>query len=942
MTPAASTAKPTARLVMLTALALALSVLPTAAAQAEPVGEIGEVAVERLAGPGRVETAIAVSRDAFESAEEVVLARADVYADALAGAPLAAMRGAPLLLTSSDRLSDGVLEEIQRLGADHVVLLGGRVALSDAVQQGLADAQVTTERRFGANRFETAYSIADGLLATPAETTTPTVFLVEGDNADPARGWPDAVSAAPYAAFLQAPILLTLQDAMPGPTRRSIDELGASEIIVVGGTAAVSDEVVAEFESETVTVRRLSGADRYATSADVYDEAVTRGMDPSVRWLATGRNFPDALAAGPAVAALGQTLLLVDGQDLLASQEPAVRLLADRELLTRINLLGGEAAIGAQMFAQLENILPVELEEADFCLTVLHNNDGESRLVDAGEGLEDFGGIDRFATVLQNEREAAATGLADDNCGERGVLTVTSGDNFLAGPPFSASLEKGVPFYDSIALDYLEYDALALGNHDFDFTPDVTADFIEGFTEAGAVFVSANLDVSAEPELDALEDAGRIVPSTLVDAGDRQIGVIGLTTPSLRAISSPRDVEVDPDLVGAVAEQVESLETQGADVIVLISHLQDIDEELALVPELSGVDIVVAGGGDEVLAAPGELLVPGDEMNVFGSYPMFVESGDGVEVPVVTTAGDYKYVGRLVTRFVESGTALALAPRPSSVDPRSRPVRVAGGDLPDAVEGDAFMRENVVEPVLDYVADLEATVIGTSAVDLDGSRPNIRLMETNLGNLVADSQIAAVRDRADEFGLDPDGAYVAIQNGGGIRNSTVIPAGPITQLTTFDIAPFPNFVGAFPEVSAAELKLALENGYSQLPSDDGRFAQIGGMSVELDLSQPGQERASEEGPISVEGDRVRSVTLDDGTVIVSDGEPVAGAPTVTLVMSDFLARGGDNYPPPDEEFTTVGVAYQQALEDYIADELGGEITGAEYPGGGEGRITALG
>jgi putative cell wall-binding protein len=107
-----------------------------------------------------------------------------------------------------------VLEEIQRLGADHVVLLGGRVALSDAVQQGLADAQVTTERRFGANRFETAYSIADGLLATPAETTTPTVFLVEGDNADPARGWPDAVSAAPYAAFLQAPILLTLQDAI--------------------------------------------------------------------------------------------------------------------------------------------------------------------------------------------------------------------------------------------------------------------------------------------------------------------------------------------------------------------------------------------------------------------------------------------------------------------------------------------------------------------------------------------------------------------------------------------------------------------------------------------------------------------------------------------------------------------------------------------------------
>ena len=82
-----------------------------------------------------------------------------------------------------------------------------------------------------------------------------------------------------------------------------------------------------------------------------------------------------------------------------------------------------------------------------------------------------------------------------------------------------------------------------------------------------------------------------------------------------------------------------------------------------------------------------------------------------------------------------------------------------------------------------------------------------------------------------------------------------------------------------------------------------------------------------------------SATLDDGTPIIEDGEPVPGAPTVNLATIDFLARGGDFYPLGDLPFTVLGTSYQQALRDYIEINLGGQISAADYPAGGEGRTT---
>ena len=129
-----------------------------------------------------------------------------------------------------------------------------------------------------------------------------------------------------------------------------------------------------------------------------------------------------------------------------------------------------------------------------FRLTILHNNDAESRLLHAGRDREDFGGVARFATLVANLRqEATASGSA--------VLVLAAGDSYLAGPEFSASLaRRPEPFYDIIAFDLIGYDAIVLGNHEFDFGPDVLADAISGSTST-APFLSANLDFSGEPRL---------------------------------------------------------------------------------------------------------------------------------------------------------------------------------------------------------------------------------------------------------------------------------------------------------------------------------------------------------------------------------------------------------------------------------------------------------
>jgi len=593
--------------------------------------------------------------------------------------------------------------------------------------------------------------------------------------------------------------------------------------------------------------------------------------------------------------------------------------------------------------AQAKN--PAADDKVDFYLTVLHNNDGESQVIDAGPDLEDFGGAARFKSVVDDLRWNAIHGPWTQRGAKRGVMMLSSGDNFLAGPEFNAGLVNGVPFYDTIAMELIGYDAVSLGNHDFDFGPDILADFLDGYTNPPP-YVSANLDFSGEPRLQAYVDSGVIVPTTVVEQRGERIGVIGLDTPNLPFISSPRNVVVSDDLVNIVQGEVDMLEANGVDKIILAGHLQNISNDIELIAQVDGVDVVIAGGGDELLANEDDLLIPGDALEVFGAYPQIAVDVDGTKVPVVTTSGEYRYVGQLVVGFDKHGEVITIE------ESRSGPVRVAtddcGGTLPcdDTVEPDATMQSRVVDPVAAAVAELAATVIGTSEVDLDGLRNSVRSAESNEGNLIADSLLWQAEQAAPDFGVDVP--QVALQNGGGIRNNSIIPAGEITELDTFDMVPFPNFVTVVPDIPRDQFKEILENAVACTQGVDfdtnpncgsGRFAQISGFSFGWSASGTAQIVDADEN-VTTAGTRVLDVTLDDGTPVVSGGAVVPG-PSIDVATIDFLARGGDQYPFRGAPFTPVGFSYQQGLSNYIQGPLAGLISDPPYTVGGEGRITNL-
>ncbi len=556
--------------------------------------------------------------------------------------------------------------------------------------------------------------------------------------------------------------------------------------------------------------------------------------------------------------------------------------------------------------------------EGDLRLVILHHNDGESQLVQASGDLPNFGGVARFASLVHQLRsEALEQGAA--------VITLSSGDNVLSGPELSASLTEDAPFYDAIALNLIGYDALTIGNHEFDLGPDLVARLVE---EVGnAPFISANLDMSGEPALQALVDRGLIAPSVVVTKEGRRIGIVGATTPDLPFISSLRNVTVNTMVTEVLQAEIDRLTSEGIDIIILSTHLQSLDNEIELARELTGVDAIVAGGSNALLADETTLLLPGDG-DPYNAYPITATLADGSPVVVVTTPGDYTYLGRLVLNLDSDGNVTA-------VGDGSGLVRVAGDGHPDAVALDPQVQAQVTEPVIAALDKLAATAVGINADPLDGRRsPGVRTMETNLGDLVADAVLWNARSLASGFGSPlPDVGFVS---GGGIRNDSVFPPGPVTELDTFDIVPFNDILTVVEDVSPAQLKVLLENAVSQVEDSAGRFAQVAGLRFVYDPDAVAQ--VIEDNAVVTPGERVLLIELDSGAVLVRSGEVVDGASHVTVATVDFLANGGDQYLFGSGGHTRLGTTAQQSMVAYIRDALNGIITPERYPEGGAGRI----
>ncbi|HUG83334.1 MAG TPA: cell wall-binding repeat-containing protein [Euzebya sp.] len=303
--------------------------------------------LDRAAGGDRVATAVAVARHGWDAAPDVILAAADRFPDALAGVRLAASLEAPLLLTPTGGLADGVRAELARLGTTTVWMLGGTSALSSDVRGDLADLGIATRRLAGPDRYATARAIAEASASTSDEVT-----VALGED------WPDAVSSASLAALLDGPpTLLVRRDSVPDATVQAIHQLGATRVNVVGGTAVVSDTVVQQLSDLGLTVQRLAGGDRFATAAVVAGEALDRRDKRSPLIVASGTGFADALAAGALAAREGGILLLAPMATMADGAAAADFVQANAAQLDGGVVIGGTSVISTTVEGQLEQLL---------------------------------------------------------------------------------------------------------------------------------------------------------------------------------------------------------------------------------------------------------------------------------------------------------------------------------------------------------------------------------------------------------------------------------------------------------------------------------------------------------------------------------------------------------------------------------------------------------
>jgi putative cell wall-binding protein len=288
--------------------------------------------VTRIFGTDRYATAAMVSAATFAPGVPVVfIATGQNFPDALAGGPAAGKLGGPILLVKQNSIPALVATELDRLNPGRIVVLGGPAIVSDAVKTALgAYTSGTVTRIFGADRYATAAMVSAATFAPGV----PVVFIVTGQN------FPDALAGGPAAADDGSPILLVKQNSIPALVATELDRLNPGRIVVLGGPVIVSASVATSLAAYTSgTVTRINGLDRYATAAMV--SAATFAPGVPVVFIATGQNFPDALAGGAAAAAEGSPVLLVRQNSIPA----LVATELDRLNPGRIVVLGGPAIV---------------------------------------------------------------------------------------------------------------------------------------------------------------------------------------------------------------------------------------------------------------------------------------------------------------------------------------------------------------------------------------------------------------------------------------------------------------------------------------------------------------------------------------------------------------------------------------------------------------------
>ncbi|EFD05337.1 GA module [Peptostreptococcus anaerobius 653-L] len=298
--------------------------------------------IQRLSGDNRYETSVEVSEKNFKSVDTVVLASGQNIADALVASSYADIEEAPILLTNKNSISDEVLDEIERLKADKVVIVGGQSSISSSVESRLKKEDIKVTRISGRDRFDTSDKLSQEVSRLSKKSSQ--AILVNGYKNI------DALSVSSLATKEDLPILLNGRNTLNMSVKNRLKQMNVKKVYIIGGNNSISSDVEKELNRMQISVVRLSGTDRYETSANIAKYAY---KDFNEAIVASGENPVDALAASTLTGKKEAPILLTNKNKIPKSIK---KIIEDMDI-GKITIVGGENSITDNVIDDMEDML---------------------------------------------------------------------------------------------------------------------------------------------------------------------------------------------------------------------------------------------------------------------------------------------------------------------------------------------------------------------------------------------------------------------------------------------------------------------------------------------------------------------------------------------------------------------------------------------------------
>lgn len=480
-------------------------------------------------------------------------------------------------------------------------------------------------------------------------------------------------------------------------------------------------------------------------------------------------------------------------------------------------------------------------------MTLLHTNDVHARIeetsVDSGKCTKGscFAGVARRYTKIKEVRSR-----------DRNVMLLDAGDQYQGTVWFN--FYKGAEA--AHFMNKLGYDAMALGNHEFD-------NGVEGLInpflqQVNCTVLSANMkpDIKIAPQI-----SGHYLPYKIFEVDSQKVGVVGYTSKETPALSQSGPNVQFEDEVSALQTQVNKLLTLGVNKIIALGHSGfAVDQEIAR--RVKGLDVVI-GGHSNTFLYTGE--APSTELPA-GPYPLMVKSEDGRDVPLVQAYAFGKYLGYLKVTFGDDGSVLKATGNPILLN----------SSVPEDPE---ILAE--VQEWKKSLSNYSSLYVGKTLVYLNGTFQECRFRECNLGNLICDAMVHNNIKYADE--LQWNHVSSCILNGGAIRTSIDERSrnGSITMEDLIAVLPFG---GTFDlvQLKGTTLRNIFEHSVRRYGGSTGEFLQVSGFQVEFDLSR-------------APGERVRSISVLCTKCRVPSYEPLDPNKLYKIVLPSYLVEGGDGF-----------------------------------------------